>query len=112
MQSTDVKLVMLGDTGVGKTSLLVRFILNKFRTDTVSNLGASFLSKQLEVEDRIYKLQIWDTAGQEQYQSLAPMYYRGANAAIIVYDITRQASFDRVAEFVRCSNVYIWIQVP
>mmetsp|Transcript_19980 Transcript_19980/g.36968 ORF Transcript_19980/g.36968 Transcript_19980/m.36968 type:complete len:194 (+) Transcript_19980:53-634(+) len=89
----EVKVVLLGDTGVGKSSLVLRFVTNNFRPYSESTIGASFMSKMIMVNNAPMKFQIWDTAGQEKYHSLAPMYYRGAGAAIIVYDITRESSF-------------------
>jgi len=88
----EVKVVLLGDTGVGKSSLVLRFVTNNFKPYSESTIGASFMSKMIMVQGKPIKYQIWDTAGQEKYHSLAPMYYRGAAAAIIVYDITRAVS--------------------
>jgi Ras-related protein Rab-22 len=88
----EVKVVLLGDTGVGKSSLVLRFVTNNFKPYSESTIGASFMSKMIMVQGKPIKFQIWDTAGQEKYHSLAPMYYRGAAAAIIVYDITRSVS--------------------
>ena len=88
----EVKVVLLGDTGVGKSSLVLRFVTNNFKPYSESTIGASFMSKMIMVDAKPIKFQIWDTAGQEKYHSLAPMYYRGAAAAVIVYDITRSVS--------------------
>lgn len=97
----EVKLVLLGDAGVGKSSLAQRFVANHFKPYCETTIGASFLSKILEVDEgRLIKCQIWDTAGQEKYHSLAPMYYRGAGAAILVYDITSRKSFARLKDWV------------
>jgi len=97
----EVKVVLLGDAGVGKSSLVLRFVTNSFDKYSESTIGASFMSKLLLVDGAPIKYQIWDTAGQEKYHSLAPMYYRGAAAAIIVYDITRAASFQTLKNWVR-----------
>ena len=81
--------VLLGEAGVGKSSLVLRFVANHFKAYSESTIGAAFMSKTLVVDDQAIKFQIWDTAGQEKYHSLAPMYYRGASAAIVVFDITK-----------------------
>ena len=84
------KLVFLGDTAVGKTCLSNRLVNNTFYEFQEPTIGAAFLSYKIEKNDCIIKLDMWDTAGQERYKSLAPMYYRGAAGAIIVYDITSE----------------------
>mmetsp|Transcript_100628 Transcript_100628/g.197519 ORF Transcript_100628/g.197519 Transcript_100628/m.197519 type:complete len:205 (+) Transcript_100628:54-668(+) len=96
----EVKVVLLGDSGVGKSSLVLRFVTNNFKPYSESTIGASFMSKMITVASKQIKFQIWDTAGQEKYHSLAPMYYRGAAAAIIVYDITRSTSFKTLKHWV------------
>jgi len=96
----EVKVVLLGDTGVGKSSLAQRFVTNSFKAFNESTIGASFLSNMIVIDGKPVKLQIWDTAGQEKYHSLAPMYYRGAGAAILVYDQTQPASFEKLKEWV------------
>ncbi|KAJ0399854.1 hypothetical protein P43SY_000422 [Pythium insidiosum] len=100
-KAREVKVVLLGDTGVGKSSLVLRFVTNNFRPYSESTIGASFMSKMLVVNDVPIKYQIWDTAGQEKYHSLAPMYYRGAAAAIVVYDITRKQSLTTLKNWVK-----------
>lgn len=91
-----LKLVMLGESGVGKSSLAVRFVSDEFSHYTDATVGASYLSKAIDVQtddsmqvSRKLTFKIWDTAGQEKFHSLVPMYYRGAGAAILVFDITR-----------------------
>jgi len=96
----EAKIVLLGDTGVGKTSIALRFTQDTFQVRTNPTIGASFLMKNIVVDDKKIKLQIWDTAGQERFRSLAPMYYRGASAALLVYDITSLVSFNKVKEWV------------
>ncbi|VAI26575.1 unnamed protein product [Triticum turgidum subsp. durum] len=88
----NAKLVLLGDVGTGKSSLVLRFVKGQFVEFQESTIGAAFFSQTLAVSDETVKFEIWDTAGQERYHSLAPMYYRGAAAAIIVYDITNAVS--------------------
>ncbi|CBN79787.1 Rab22, RAB family GTPase [Ectocarpus siliculosus] len=99
-RSREVKVVLLGDTGVGKSSLVHRFVTNNFKPYSESTIGASFMSKMIMVDGSPMKFQIWDTAGQEKYHSLAPMYYRGAGAAIVVYDITKMHSFRTLKEWI------------
>ncbi|CAN1327692.1 Ras-related protein RABF2b [Linum perenne] len=100
-KNINAKLVLLGDPGAGKSSLVLRFVKNQFVEFQESTIGAAFFSQTLAVTDVTVKFEIWDTAGQERYHSLAPMYYRGAAAAIIVYDITNPASFDRAKKWVQ-----------
>jgi len=94
------KLVILGDVSTGKTSILVRLVKGQFISYHDATIGASFLTKQLIVNDTPVKFEIWDTAGSERYYSLAPMYYRGAVAAIVVYDITHEESYERAIKWV------------
>ncbi|KAG6753357.1 hypothetical protein POTOM_043417 [Populus tomentosa] len=118
-KNINAKLVLLGDVGAGKSSLVLRFVKGQFVEFQESTIGAAFFSQTLAVNDATVKFEIWDTAGQERYHSLAPMYYRGAAAAIIVYDISNQASFERAKKWVQelqaqgsfymfaCINVYM-----
>eukprot|EP01130_Rhizamoeba_saxonica_P018509 TRINITY_DN928_c2_g3_i4.p1 TRINITY_DN928_c2_g3~~TRINITY_DN928_c2_g3_i4.p1 ORF type:complete len:123 (-),score=24.69 TRINITY_DN928_c2_g3_i4:360-728(-) len=96
----EAKIVLLGDSGVGKTSIALRYTQEGVPKSTNPTIGASYLLKNLRIEDQKVKLQIWDTAGQDRFRSLAPMYYRFAKAALIVYDITCKKSFDKVREWV------------
>lgn len=89
-----VKVVLLGDSGVGKSSIVLRFVADNFKSDAEATIGASYMGKILQFNDKMIKFNIWDTAGQERYHSLAKMYYRDATAAIMVYDITKKDSFD------------------
>ncbi|KAI5848057.1 P-loop containing nucleoside triphosphate hydrolase protein [Tricharina praecox] len=91
--SLEAKLVVLGTQGVGKTSLVVRYVKNTFDPASASTIGASFLAKKVVVDDCLVRLQIWDTAGQERYRSISKLYYRSANCGILCYDITSEASF-------------------
>ncbi|KAJ3450909.1 ras-related protein rab-5c [Anaeramoeba flamelloides] len=98
--SHEYKVVLLGDSGVGKSCLVLRFVRNEFFDNREPTIGASYLTKSLTVSEKEIKLQIWDTAGQERYQSLAPMYYRGSEVAIIVFDITSNDSYSRAKQWV------------
>jgi len=95
------KLVLLGDSAVGKSSLVLRFVKKQFFEYQESTIGAAFLTQTVAVNDYVVKFEIWDTAGQERYHSLAPMYYRGASCAIVVYDITNRQTFLRAKSWVK-----------
>ncbi|KAF8372194.1 hypothetical protein PRIPAC_78623 [Pristionchus pacificus] len=84
------KLVLLGESAVGKSSLVLRFVKGQFHEYQESTIGAAFLTQTVYLDEATVKFEIWDTAGQGRYHSLAPMYYTGAKTAIIVYDITNQ----------------------
>ncbi|KAF8803756.1 ras-domain-containing protein [Phlegmacium glaucopus] len=93
----DSKIVIMGNSGVGKTSLLYRYTQNKFDPkNTTSTSGAFFVTKKVHVNGLKVRLQLWDTAGQERFRSMAPMYYRGANAALLLYDITNASTFEDI----------------
>ena len=91
-----VKIVTVGDSGVGKTNLLSRFTRGSFSEDTHNTIGVDFSAVDLDIEGRAVKAQFWDTAGQEKYRAVASAYYKNAHGAIIVYDITRHESFANV----------------
>jgi small GTP-binding protein len=95
------KLVLLGDSAVGKSCLVVRFVRDEFFEFQEPTIGAAFLTQTVSLDDATVKFEIWDTAGQERYRSLAPMYYRGAAAAIVVYDITKKDSFNGAKSWVK-----------
>ncbi|KAG7232017.1 hypothetical protein INR49_009987 [Caranx melampygus] len=95
------KLVLLGDMAVGKSSLVLRFVKGQFDEFQETTIGAAFLAQSVCLDDTTVKFEIWDTAGQERYHSLAPMYYRGAQAAIVVFDITKPETFERAKAWVK-----------
>ncbi|XP_047138478.1 ras-related protein Rab-5C isoform X1 [Hydra vulgaris] len=95
------KLVLLGESAVGKSSLVLRFVKGQFHEYQESTIGAAFLTQTVCFDDTTVKFEIWDTAGQERYHSLAPMYYRGSQAAIVVYDITNTDTFSRAKSWVK-----------
>ncbi|KAK3041656.1 hypothetical protein RJ639_001466 [Escallonia herrerae] len=99
-KNIQAKLVLLGDMGTGKTSLVLRFVKGQFYDYQESTIGAAFFTQVLSLNEATIKFDIWDTAGQERYHSLAPMYYRGAAAAVVVYDITSKESFQRAKKWV------------
>ncbi|KAI9244309.1 ras protein [Sporodiniella umbellata] len=95
------KLVLLGESAVGKSSLVMRFVKDHFDEYRESTIGAAFLAQTISLDDHTtVKFEIWDTAGQERYKSLAPMYYRNANCAVVVYDITQASSLDKAKAWV------------
>ena len=91
-----LKVVVVGDSGVGKTNLIKRFINDTFNKDSKATVGVEFLSKTYLINQEVFKIEIWDTAGQERYKSITAAYYKGAKGAMIVYDVTNQTSFDNV----------------
>lgn len=101
LDATPVKLVLLGEAAVGKSSLVLRFVSNDFQENKEPTIGAAFLTQKCQVGDRTIKYEIWDTAGQERFAALAPMYYRNAQAALVVYDITKPASLIKARHWVR-----------
>ncbi|KAF5731982.1 ras-related protein RABA3 [Tripterygium wilfordii] len=100
------KIVVIGDSAVGKTQLLSRFAKNEFCFDSKSTIGVEFQTRTVAMKGKVIKAQIWDTAGQERYRAVTSAYYRGALGAIIVYDITKRPSFDHVARWVEELRVH------
>ena len=96
-----IKLVLLGDGRVGKTSLTLRYVNNVFSEKQTATIQASYLTKRVTVDGQTVNLCIWDTAGQERFHALGPIYYRDADAALLVYDLLDKDSFDRVQSWVR-----------
>jgi len=90
------KVVLIGDSGVGKSNLLSRFTRNEFTIESKSTIGVEFATRTIMVDGKIIKAQIWDTAGQEKYRAITSAYYRGAVGALLVYDITRNSTFDHL----------------
>uniref|UniRef100_A0A673C1V4 Ras-related protein Rab-15 n=1 Tax=Sphaeramia orbicularis TaxID=375764 RepID=A0A673C1V4_9TELE len=93
------RLLMLGDSGVGKTSMLRRFTESEFDSSHISTIGIDFKMKTLEIDGVKVRVQIWDTAGQERYQTITKQYYRRAQGIIFVYDITNEPSFQRIVKW-------------
>jgi len=100
-KSVQVKLVLLGEAAVGKSSVVLRFVSNEFQPNKEPTIGAAFLTQKCRLEDRVLRYEIWDTAGQERFHSLAPMYYRNAQAAVVVYDITKASSLEKAKSWVK-----------
>ncbi|CAO3695224.1 unnamed protein product [Umbelopsis ramanniana] len=89
-----LKVIILGDSGVGKTSLMNQYVNKKFSGQYKATIGADFLTKEVMVGDKLVTMQIWDTAGQERFQSLGVAFYRGADCCVLVYDVNNTKSFD------------------
>jgi len=101
MTEKQFKVVLLGEGCVGKTSLCLRYVQNAFNDKHITTIQASFLTKRLNVDNKRVGLAIWDTAGQERFHALGPIYYRDANGALLVYDITDRDSFNKVQTWVK-----------
>ena len=100
MSIESFKVVLVGESGVGKTSIITQYIDQTFQKDLQSTTGGTFSTKSVECDGgKILKFEIWDTAGQEKYRSLTTMFYKDANAAILVYDVTRLESFEEIKNY-------------
>ena len=94
------KVVLVGDSFVGKTNIMSKYLKNEFHEDSKATVGVEFGSKQFNIEGHSIKAQIWDTAGQERYKAITSAYYKGAKGAFVVYDITRKGSFESIDKWV------------
>ena len=94
-----IKIVLLGETAVGKTSIIQRFITDSFNSNCISSLSAQFNSKTMEINGETLKIDIWDTAGQEKYRSLARIFYKDAKVIVFVYDITNKKTFEEIKNY-------------
>eukprot|EP01099_Mayorella_cantabrigiensis_P003863 TRINITY_DN2902_c0_g1_i1.p1 TRINITY_DN2902_c0_g1~~TRINITY_DN2902_c0_g1_i1.p1 ORF type:complete len:227 (-),score=55.95 TRINITY_DN2902_c0_g1_i1:59-703(-) len=90
------KVILVGDSGVGKSNLLSRFTRNEFFAETKSTIGVEFATKSIKTDGKVIKAQIWDTAGQERYRAITTAYYRGAVGALLVYDISKKDTFRNI----------------
>jgi len=105
------KILMVGDSGVGKSSLLLRFTDDTFSENFISTIGVDFKIRTVNIDGKVVKMQIWDTAGQERFRTITSSYYRGAHGVILVYDVTDQVSFNNARQWLTeieryaCGNV-------
>ncbi|XP_044065196.1 ras-related protein Rab-13 isoform X3 [Siniperca chuatsi] len=95
------KLLLIGDSGVGKTCLIIRLAEDNFNSTYISTIGIDFKVKTIEVDGKKVKLQVWDTAGQERFKTITTAYYRGAMGIILVYDITDEKSFENIQNWMK-----------
>lgn len=95
-----LKIVLIGDSAVGKSNLLSRFARNEFEANSKATIGVEFQTQVVEIDGKEVKAQIWDTAGQERFRAVTSAYYRGAVGALVVYDITRRGTFDSVKRWI------------
>jgi len=95
------KVVLIGDSGVGKSNLLSRFTRNEFNLESKSTIGVEFATKSIQADTKTIKAQIWDTAGQERYRAITSAYYRGAVGALLVYDISKRISYENVSRWLK-----------
>ena len=94
------KLVLIGDSGVGKTNLASRYIFNKFSFENNTTVGVEYFSKNIIIDNLKFKIHIWDSAGQERFRSITKCYYRGAKGAFVVFDITKPESFENTGKWI------------
>jgi len=101
MDEVPCKVIVVGNSGVGKTSIILRYVKDQFQQNVAATIGGNYASKILEMEDFNVNLElnIWDTAGQEKYRGVGKMFYNDANIAILVYDITTRESFDEIKNY-------------
>jgi Ras-related protein Rab-11A len=97
----NIAVVLIGDSGVGKSNLLSRFTRNEFNLDSKSTIGVEFATRSIQVDAKTIKAQIWDTAGQERYRAITSAYYRGAVGALLVYDISKHQTYENVTRWLK-----------
>lgn len=100
VQSSIIRVVLVGDSSVGKTSILNRLILDKFNNSEQSTVGANYHIYSQEVDGKTIEIQLWDTAGQEKYRSLGPIYFRNSAGALVVFDLTAKETFDNLNSWI------------
>ena len=94
------KMILIGDSGVGKSNILLKYLKNEFQQNTKATVGVEFGTKTVEIDNKKIKVQIWDTAGQERYRSITSAYYKGAKGCLLVYDITRKVTFESIDRWI------------
>eukprot|EP01004_Peranema_trichophorum_P007923 NODE_6693_length_855_cov_20.765027_g6095_i0.p1 GENE.NODE_6693_length_855_cov_20.765027_g6095_i0~~NODE_6693_length_855_cov_20.765027_g6095_i0.p1 ORF type:complete len:220 (-),score=37.20 NODE_6693_length_855_cov_20.765027_g6095_i0:196-813(-) len=101
-----MKIIVIGESGVGKTNLITRYTLDEFSVDSPSTIGVEFLDKTVRIQDQDVKLSIWDTAGQERFRAMAKSIYRGAHGFVVVYDVTNAVSFSYLQTWIKEAREY------
>lgn len=91
------KIVIVGDSGVGKTCFLISFVKESYHAEYKATIGIDFATKLIEIDEKLVRLQIWDTAGQEKYRTLTSNYFKGVDAVIMIYDVTRISTFENIS---------------
>lgn len=99
------KIIMLGDSGVGKTALVTRWVKGQYKSDQRPTIGAAYSQTTFQKDGETHKIQVWDTAGEEKYRSMTPIYSQGAFGALIVFDVTNRESLDHIKEWVNCLDM-------
>ena len=100
----NLKILLVGDSGVGKTTLLLKYVDNQFSDSHITTIGVEYKDKEIMVKDKKVNLQIWDTSGQERYRSITKNFYRNANGIIFVFDVTKKESFDHLKDWLNDSS--------
>ena len=108
------KVVIIGDSAVGKSNLLSRYTLDEFDLHSKATIGVEFQTQTLDIDGKEVKAQIWDTAGQERFRAVTSAYYRGAFGALVVYDISRRSTFDSISRWLHELNsmLLFWLCFP
>ena len=102
-----LKYIIVGDASVGKSNLLLRFVYNTFKSDYQTTIGVEFGEKNIDLNNKVYQIQIWDTAGQEEFRSITRAYYKNAVCALVVYDISSKNSFDSAKQWIDDCKTYM-----
>ena len=100
------KILTIGESGVGKTCLLIRYTENKFQKNYLTTIGIDFKSKNITLHNKSVKLKIWDTAGQERFRNITQQYYKGADGIVLVFDVTDASTFEKISEWMKQINLY------
>jgi len=107
-----LRLLMIGDSGAGKSSVLLRYTKNEFNTDYMATIAIDFQTKNMEINGKPIAIQVWDTAGQERFRTITHNYYRGAQGIVLVYDVSSEASFVSIRRWIRDVRSYVDGKVP
>lgn len=106
------KIVIIGDSGVGKTNIITRYTRNEFDLSLKSTIGVEFSTKKVNINDKIIKMQFWDTTGQERYRAITSSYYRGVHGIVLVFDISNYASFENINNWINEINSNCELNIP